>query len=42
MIEVIEVSNLIEYIEFVEKISPDYSVIMTGPAETIYEGETEL
>ena len=24
------------------KISPDYSVIMTGPAETIYEGETEL
>ena len=26
MIEVIEVSNLIEYIEFVEKISPDYSL----------------
>lgn len=24
------------------KISPDYSVTMTGPAETIYEGETVL
>ena len=24
------------------KIAPDYSVIMTGPAETIYEGEYEI
>ena len=24
------------------RISPDYSVIMTGPAETVYEGECEI